>query len=190
MRLFIAFDLAIKVVDKLALLQEDLQRPIVATGATPRWTDAGNIRLTLKYMGELEESMVARAAQAAREVARRHPIFDIEAVGVGCHPDPSTPRILFVGTAEGAPLAQALQQDLESTLETLGIPGDDRLYYPRVTLGRVQTRRGKADLSSVLAPYESTPFGATQVKDMALFDSRLTHRGAATRVIERFPLTG
>ncbi|MBN1946758.1 MAG: RNA 2',3'-cyclic phosphodiesterase [Bradymonadales bacterium] len=190
MRMFIAFDLAIKVVEKLLLVQEDLHRPVSAAGATPRWTEASNIHLTLKFLGEMEQNQIVSVSQVVRDVAGRHPIFEMETYGIGCFPGPRQPRIIWAGTTRGADETLAMQQDIEDGLAAVGIPREDRPFHPHVTIGRLKTRKGRVDLTTILEPYREMPFGPSQVKDMALFQSILSPKGAIYKVIERFPLTG
>lgn len=190
MRVFVAFDLSIRTVENLVLLQEDLQKPVAQLGAKARWTDAANIHLTLKFIGEVERSLVFRVREVLGEVARRHPLFDTETVGTGCFPNYRTPRIIWAGSGAGAEVIGRLQADVEGQLGELGIPKEDRPFFPHVTIGRVQTRKNRVDLEPVLTPYRDTAFGSSQVKDIALYESQLNPSGVVYRVIERFPLLG
>jgi RNA 2',3'-cyclic 3'-phosphodiesterase len=190
MRVFVAFDLSIRTVENLVLLQEDLQKPLAQLGAKARWIDAANIHLTLKFIGEVERSLVFRIREVLAEVARRHPLFDTDTSGTGCFPSYRTPRIVWAGSGQGAEAVARLQNDIETHLGELGIPADDRTFHPHVTIGRVQTRKTRVDLEPVLTPYRDTVFGSSQVKDFALYESQLNPSGVVYRVIERYPLTG
>lgn len=189
MRVFIAFDLSIRTVENLVVLQEDLAKPVADAGAKARWTDAANIHLTLKFLGEMERGMVFRVRDVLRLVSRRHVMFDMETVGVGCFPKPTVPRIIWAGTGPGQDHITQLQSSVEAAMAELGIEPERRPFHPHVTIGRIKTRTKRIDLGPVLEPYAETFFGVSQIKELILFQSELKPTGAVYSVIERFPLS-
>lgn len=190
MRVFVAFDLAISVVEKLVLVQQEINPQIESAGATARWTDAANIHMTLKFIGDVDPSLVIRIRDKLREIVTMHALFDYEAVGVGCFPEPKRPRIIWAGAGAGVERVEALQSDIEERLASLGIAKEKRAFHPHVTLGRLKTFKERVDIEPTLTELSDTVFGNSQVKDLILFESRLTPKGATYHVVERFPLIG
>lgn len=190
MRLFVALDLAIPVVENLVLLQEDLHEPLEALGLTPRWTDAANIHLTLRFLGAVDDALVHRIRDKLREACDESPLFDLRTRGTGAFPGTDCPRILWAGVGEGGDALEALRARVEAGLDDLGLEGDPRPFHPHITLGRMRTEGNRADVGAALAPYSETEFGVTQVKDIALMQSQLHPKGAIYKVVERFALRG
>lgn len=188
MRVFVAFDLAIPVVENLVLLQEDLTAPLRSAGAKPRWPDAANIHLTVRFIGEVDDALVMRIREQLRLVAARTPKLALQTRGTGCFPDARQPRIIWAGAGDGSEAVVALQKDVEEALSAIGVAPDERPFFPHVTVGRVRTPTGRVDAESMLRPYADTDFGTSQIKDIILLESRLGPKGAEYRVIERFPL--
>lgn len=188
MRVFVAVDLAIRVVENLVLLQEDLNGPISDLEGSVRWIEAANIHLTLKFLGDADPGLVIRLREVLREAACSVSLFDLETVGTGCFPDEKRPRVLWAGTGEGLDELNGLRAAVLKGTQSLGIADDKRPYQAHVTLGRVKTFDDRIDVSGVLAPFEQTSFGRSQIKDLLLMESRLDPKGATYHVIERFPL--
>jgi len=190
MRVFICFDLNVRTVNNLVLLQEDLHKPIVELGGKVRWTPPEDIHLTLKFLGETDDDMVFQIRSKLREVAKQHPMVEAETVGTGAFPNAKIPRIIWVGTGKGADAIVTLQQDIETALEKLGIQKDDRPFKPHVTIGRIKTQKQRVNLESIILPHADKQYGVSLAKDFALYRSVLHPRGAIYQVIERFPLMG
>ncbi len=189
MRVFIAVDLAIRVVENLILLQEDLNGPIAEREGSVRWTEAANIHLTLKFLGDADPGLVIRLREVLREAACSVSLFDLETTGTGCFPDENRPRVLWAGAGEGLDELNGLRSAVQKATQSLGIADDKRPYQPHVTLGRIKTFDDRIDVSALLAPFKQTSFGRSQIKDLLLMESRLGPKGASYHVIERFPLS-
>jgi 2'-5' RNA ligase len=188
MRVFVAFELAIPTVERLVLLQEDLAKPISDLGAKPRWTDPENLHLTLKFIGDVEQTLVFRVREALGALAQVQSSFQVSTIGTGCFPDCATPRVVWAGCGEGAHAVHSLQQTVESYLDDMGIPSEARPFRPHVTLGRIRTTRNRVDLSQVIAPYAETDFGTSTINAFSLYESQLGVKGVSYRVLARFPL--
>src|SRR5690554_2341427 len=124
-RLFIAVDLSIGVVEKLVVLQEDLQRQFSARlgdGLNMRWVDAPNIHLTLKFLGETDEALLPMIGQTLAKLGQPLFPFEVECQGMGAFPDASRPRVLWAGMdTRGGEVLGLLQQAIERDLSELGI---------------------------------------------------------------------
>lgn len=190
-RLFLAVDLSISVVEKLVVLQEDLQRKFNARlddGLNMRWVDAPNIHLTLKFLGETDEALLPMIAQTLEKLGQPLFPFEVECQGVGCFPDPSKPRVLWAGMdTRGGEVLGLLQQAIERDLGELGIAEEQREFLPHITLGRVRATKA-IDFSEIIDGFSDMKFGKSYIKDLILYESRLELRGPKYVVLERFPL--
>lgn len=191
-RLFVAVDLSIAVVERLATLQRELTERIDEQfdrdlGLRP--VDAPNIHITLKFLGDTRPEMVPRIRETLEEVCEPLFPFEVECRGVGAFPDRSSPRILWVGLDdESAEVLDLLQTNVERELhQELGIEKESRDYHPHVTVARVKSEH-RPSFEELLGRYADVSFGESFIKDFALYESHLDEDGPRYEVVERFGL--
>lgn len=183
MRAFIAIDLD----PGLKSAVGDLIRRLQATRADVRWTRNDGFHLTLKFLGEIDESRAGQVAEALEDVARRHKSFGLRLEGTGAFPTESSPRVLWVGVTADPGLAE-LRDDLERAFEVAGFAREERPFKPHLTLGRV---KGRARLDRAMVELEAhrrDDFGGMIVGKVALFESRLHPQGAEYRIVKEVEL--
>ena len=147
------------------------------------WVPAENLHLTLKFLGEQSDARLAEAALAIDEAAATVQRFRLTLHSVGGFPGMERPRILWVGTAEGALPLRALRARVEATLGQQAFSPDARPWHPHLTIGRVfDPRRWRRDTSpalhSAIARMGTTIFGTLEVSRVALMRSDLSRSGA------------
>ena len=175
----------------VALLLDDATRGAVAAqierlrslSRAVAWVPPQNLHLTLKFLGEQSETRLGEALGALEETAAGAAPFTIALHGVGAFPGMERPRILWVGVAEGALEARALQSRLDTALGSRGFAGDDRPWHPHLTIGRVfddrrWRREATPDLRHAIAEAARLGFGALAVTRLALMRSDLSPSGA------------
>jgi 2'-5' RNA ligase len=112
-----------------------LRLSLLCTGlAGARWVDPGNLHLTLRFIGEVDEGMASDIDAALVRI--RAPPFAVTLAGAGSFGG-ERPRLLWVGIEDSAPLFQ-LQERIETALRRAGVPPDTRRYSPHVTLARLK----------------------------------------------------
>lgn len=185
-RLFIATDIAVAVVERLALLQAELTERL-GEDAAVRWVEAPNIHVTLKFLGDVDEALFPMLGEALCELVRPLFPFEVRCCRLGAFPDLEQPRILWAGLDDkGAEVMGLLRQMIERDLSELGFTQDDRDYLPHLTLGRI---RSLASTSvSELLSFTDVDFGSSFIKDIVLFESQLHPDGPRYVVRQRFPL--
>jgi 2'-5' RNA ligase len=183
MRLFVALDLTPTVVEGISRFCERL-RP-----ATPdaRWVRPEAIHVTLKFIGEVTGDRVADIRKALGAVHSDAPV-ELEIRGVGFFPDARRPRIFWAGINASPNLAEIAAQ-IESRLETLGIPRESREFRPHLTLARMEKARGLDQLHSALREAGDVQFGAVSTREMHLMRSELGRGGARYTNLETFDFT-
>ncbi len=149
-----------------------------------RWERDAQFHLTLHFVGEVEGPVARRVTEALHGV--RCDPFELSLQGVGHFPPRGAPRILWAGVAASDELVQ-LHDQVERVLRRAGLPGEERRFFPHVSLGRLSG----VPLGRVLGWMEqhlaflSEPFG---VSDVVLFRSRLGAGGAQYSVQSAYPL--
>ncbi|HLC19080.1 MAG TPA: RNA 2',3'-cyclic phosphodiesterase, partial [Thermodesulfobacteriota bacterium] len=79
--------------EKLAELQAALDKGFSRVS----WVRPANIHLTMKFLGEVEESRIDELSRELEAAARDTRPFTLSAGGVGGFPSLKSPRVLWVG---------------------------------------------------------------------------------------------
>jgi 2'-5' RNA ligase len=187
LRTFIAVDLGKAIRDRCVALQENLAR----SGAEVKWVEPENLHVTLLFLGEVNDREVPAMCTAVAEVCTQHAPFPMTVETVGCFPNPRRPRVVWVGTGEGAAELTALHDALEGLLLALGCyRREERQYTPHVTLGRVKSDHPTDKLAAGLAKYAKWQGGQIAVREILVLSSELTPQGPVYTVLSRAKLTG
>jgi 2'-5' RNA ligase len=137
-----------------------------------------NFHVTVKFLGNIDDSRVQGVIDALHTAVRGHAPFDIEVGGLGAFPSATRARVLWAGFVGGtAPLA-ALAASVEDALAPLGFPREGRAFSPHITLGRVREPGRAPALAEALGAAAGRRFGRVAVAATALMRSDLSARGA------------
>lgn len=165
-RLFVGLALPDGVIARLAMLCAGLP------GAN--WVEPVNMHLTLRFIGEVEES-------AAEDIDRmlggfRAEAFSLELAGLGTFGEGAKAHALWAGVMP-SPALSHLQAKIESAVVRAGLPPEGRKFTPHVTLAwlnRPQPNRLQAYIEGNNL-FSAGPFAVDQ---FTLFESRLGKGGA------------
>ena len=184
MRTFIAIDLDAALKDRVALLVQKLSRG----NPNVKWIERDGMHLTLKFLGEIDETQAEAVKETLRTVAARHHPFELGLKGTGTFPPGSrNPRVLWAGFEPREELS-ALQADIEEELARKGFPKEERPFRAHLTLGRVRTSRDIQKTVRELEGWAEFEFGYMGAKTVTFFESALTPDGARYTALAEYPL--
>jgi 2'-5' RNA ligase len=183
-RAFLAIDLPESLRPGLALAQGELKK----SQADVRWVPPGNIHITLKFFGNLPDAevppIIAAARQAAsQQAASQQAPLSLQVLGAGAFPSSRSPRVVWLGLGgDLLPLSQFFHR-LEKAFAQLGYPPEGRAFNPHLTLGRVRSPEGRAQLSRAIEKLvvDWPPF---QVREIILYQSVLSPKGSTYTPLE------
>jgi RNA 2',3'-cyclic 3'-phosphodiesterase len=181
MRAFIAIHLPGCLHTALASAQQTFRS--ACSGA--RWTHPDGIHLTLKFLGEISDTMVKQVVESLTPFGSFEP-FSVEVKGFGFFPNAGRPRVFWAGV-EAPPALAELAARVDSAMEKTGFAREPRTYSPHLTLARFQVPRAQPELEAALARYEAASLGAFEASEFYLFESKLSSQGAQYRKVMRFP---
>ncbi len=190
-RTFVAINLSSEMKERLMDVQQRLRRS--APPETVRWVRPQGIHLTLKFLGEVPASQIPQITAALREACRVHTPFTFTVGGVGCFPNPRSPRVVWVGVEEESGALVALQKSVEKAMTQLGFPRESRPFHPHLTLGR--TRKGlrntdRRRLGDAIATAGVGLLGEVSVDAVYLMRSDLRPSGAVYTALAEARLEG
>lgn len=184
MRAFIGIALPDAVRSSLA----GLQRQLSESGADVKWVEAENLHVTLKFLDEITDEQRRRVEELLARVAGGQGAFTLGLKQVGAFPSTSSPRVLWVGLAEGRDAAMRIAQAIEQEGQAISLRREERPFAAHVTLGRVRTPRNRAALSQRLQEIVWSPPAAWRVPSLTLYESVLSSAGPRYTALADFPL--
>ncbi len=157
----------------------------MARGGLPgaRWIDPEFYHLTLRFIGDVDDSVAREVAFILGQVRRN--TFEVRLDGLssfGGH----RPRAIVATATPSQPLLE-LQSEHERLLQRIGLEPEGRKYTPHVTLARLRdsSSRQVADYLSTRGHFRVPPF---EVPRFVLFSSRDSVGGGPYVLEADYPL--
>ena len=175
--LFVAAQLPLDIAERLAGLG----------GGVPgaRWVPAQNMHVTLRYIGEVDGTMADDIATGLAGIAGAP--FEIAVEGVGHFGGKNGSRVLYADIAPREPLKR-LHDKIETMLQRIGMPADERRYHPHVTLARM--KRGPLDrVGRFLQCHGMLMSERFELCEFHLYTSLRGHDGAIYSIEHSYPLS-
>ena len=146
LRTFIAVEIDPSHKQKLIHLISTLKR----SDADVKWVNETQMHLTLKFLGNIEESKVQEISDALKSIANNTKEFTISLSNLGAFPNAKRPRVIWVGIDKGKNQLKLLASQIETNLEKLGFPKEPRDFKSHLTLGRVKSQKNLQNLTKLL----------------------------------------
>jgi RNA 2',3'-cyclic 3'-phosphodiesterase len=194
MRLFIALDIDEAIRERILRFLEGVQ----AFAPDARWVKPESLHVTLKFIGEQPDSAVEQITGALQNV--NGAATEIHFRGYGFFPTPKSARVFWIGMDAGPELA-ALAKAIDEKTASLGIPEEDRVLSPHLTLARSSGGSGsprhlKGDrpnrafqrLQEKLSSLPAPEFGTMTPREFFLYQSQLSPKGSKYTKLQRFAL--
>ncbi len=173
-RTFIAVDIDPTIRRRLLTAAEQIDCPDMKV----RWTAVENIHLTLKFLGDVDDSELNDVCRAAMQVAADIEPFDFSITGLSCQPTAGRQlRMIWAGVDDQSGGLASLNAALEDAMETLGFPREHRKFSPHLTLGRVKSVAHADAVRSAVAESAETDFGIQGCDEIVIYTSVLSPDG-------------
>lgn len=148
-----------------------------------RWQNDGQLHLTLRFIGEVDRHRAEDIAAALGSI--NGPPIDLALNSVGIFDRRGRVDALWAGVSPHDEL-KALHNRVDRACLGVGVPPDQRVYLPHITLARLNRSSGPPDdFLSLHAGLSSSPFTIGQ---FGLFESELGREGAVYHLVERYSL--
>ncbi|MBN2240018.1 MAG: RNA 2',3'-cyclic phosphodiesterase [Dehalococcoidales bacterium] len=175
-RTFIAIEIPEGVKAQLDSIISSLQSK---STASVKWVETGNIHLTLKFLGDIDVSLVGPVTEVLKEASKAVTPFMLEMNKLGVFPNPKRPRVAWAGLDGDIKQLNRLQQSIESDLESLGFERENRKFSPHLTIARVRDKASTVDQERFgnLITASVIEKKAFTVDSVNLMKSQLTRQG-------------
>jgi RNA 2',3'-cyclic 3'-phosphodiesterase len=186
MRTFIAIELPKEIKEYLAKLQQELK----TAQADVKWVEPDNIHLTLKFLGEIDDTLLEKITAIINDVANKISAFKLRINSLGAFPKIDSPRVIWVGVDAGDKEVKEIAGKLEEEIAKIGIPKEDRPFSSHITIGRTKSGLNQQKLVQVLKDKfdlggKNPEFSASKI---TLFKSTLSPKGPAYEILKEADL--
>ena len=146
------------------------------------WVPPENIHLTLRFLGEVEDGLLAALRSGLDEIADDESPFALQLGHTGAFPNLRQPRVIWVGLVDAEEWLLPLQKLVESLVRSQGWECERaKKFSPHLTLGRVRPKSRPPRGEWVVHP----PASRFTVEGLSLVRSELKHSGAEYSVLHR-----
>ena len=182
MRAFLAFEVSAEVRENLAKVEEELKQ----TRADIKLVEKENLHFTVKFLGEIPETMVEEVDRRLGKLTLQR--MEVDVRGLGAFPDLRRPRVVWAGVSphDLASISGNGQQVIDA-LEGVG-ESDDRGFNPHITVARVRSPRNVEALTSLIRECSAKEFGRSTISALKLKSSSLTPNGPTYRDVREYAL--
>jgi 2'-5' RNA ligase len=149
--------------------------------------DLGQLHVTLKFLGDTEESLVPKLDEVMRSATGGIAPFIVRLHGSGTFPQKGNARVVWVGLEGTEPLA-IIASRLEGSLRELGFEPEGRAFQPHLTLARVKDPRASTPAITLAENYATADFGSVNVDRILLKKSVLGPKGPTYTTVITSPL--
>jgi len=142
-----------------------------------RWVSTENIHLTIKFLGDVRDDIVAEIENRLKLIGKRYHPFSVGIRGLGSFPNFNNPNVLWLGV-EASDQLEALYREIDVTLSDMGFQKDNRRFSPHLTIARVKDRHNIGPVLKELSTYKDAFFGTIEIREILLMKSVLKPSGA------------
>ena len=174
-RSFIAIKIPADIQKKLQGIQDKLKQ----SAAHVSWVNPENIHLTLKFLGNIEETQLDEIAAGIRNSTQGLSPFQLQVGYAGAFPNIRFPRVIWIGVSDDeAGNLKTLQQELSNNLAQIGFDAEKERFQPHLTLGRVRSQKNRSNLLRAIEAMVNVWVGEVSVRSLYLIKSELKPTGA------------
>jgi len=172
MRSFIAVDIDNNLKKNII----DIQNALSTSYIKIKFVEPENLHFTLKFLGDMEESMIDNIYRILQKNLERYKPFEINLKGLGAFPSFSYIRVLWIGIEDENNFLVNIIKELNRDLRKFGFK-EEKEVIPHLTIGRVKFVRDKEKISQILKELQNIKIGKMIVDKILIKKSVLTPKG-------------
>mgnify|MGYP001202575620 CR=1 FL=1 len=154
----------------------EFENEVKKTGTDLKLVEPKNVHITLKFLGDIEETLADELEKIIINAVKEMKSFDIQLKGTGVFPNNNYIKVVWLGIQNSKPIAEIAQRIDEQTSK-IGFEKERRSFSPHLTISRVKTVKNKDQLLQVLEKYRDVEFADIKVDNIKLKKSELTPNG-------------
>lgn len=156
-------------------------------GEQLRWIDPQNFHLTLRFLGNTEDSQLIGICKELELLVPQFPVFNLDIEGIGLFGKQSAPKVLWAGV-KVPEIVYDLAGRIEKIVCNAGFPGETKPFNPHLTLCRIKSLTNTAHLLNLVNRYKQTHFHTQKVNQIIFYESILKNSGPVYMPVKVFEL--
>ena len=180
---FIAIDIGAS--SKLIQLENEIDK----TGANVKLVEPKNIHITLKFLGDTDESLIDEIETIMKNAVEGIDPFNIQLKGTGVFPNQNYIKVVWIGIDKGEQIGD-IARKIDESLSKLGFEKEKRGFSSHLTIARVRSAKNKEQLVKIIEKYNDVEFADIKVDSITLKKSELTPQGPIYTTLKEIPLSG
>jgi len=185
MRLFVAINIDDAVKVAVAKLQQQFRQRL-RNGNGLKWVEPAIMHLTLKFLGEVDESRIEEINDAIILACLEKKAFEFELSTVGTFGRPA--KVLWLSSEKQSSELIALADSVEQAMQELGFEKESRPFSLHLTLARVKDSGVEKNLRQIANEYQNVELPPVTVDSVCLYKSQLTSDGPVYTLLRKIEL--
>ncbi|UCH71793.1 MAG: RNA 2',3'-cyclic phosphodiesterase [Thermoplasmatales archaeon] len=165
----------------------EFEKEIKKTYADVKIVEPENIHITLKFLGNTDESKTDQIEEIIKDAVKEVKPFKIRLKGTGVFPNKSYMKVIWVGIENGDKII-LIANEINEKLVEIGFEKEKRKFSAHLTIARVRSAKNKERLLQKIQKYECVEFGDMEVKSVTLKNSDLTPKGPIYTTLKEIKL--
>ena len=170
-RAFLAIDLDDDLKPKIHKIIKEFKQ----IDADIKYVDLQNLHFTLKFFGDIDTDGIDLISSKIENVIKDFDSFNIKIKGCGAFPNTNRIKVIWVGLDEDE-ILKNLHDRLDKEFNSIGFDLDKK-YSSHLTIGRMKSAKGKADVKKTMETNKTVDIGTMEVNTIILKKSTLTPSG-------------
>ena len=180
-RIFIAINLPEDTKKKLTEYQDKWPELPV------RWTKKENIHITLKFIGEISSDQYTQIEDALNQTDFNSGGIVLNIRGCGKFGKGHSLNILWIGIEQNEKL-ENIYNKIEASLAKKGIPREQRIFKPHITVGRNRKAFNFKSFLEILEKESDCFISKFYISHFQIFKSQLRPEGPIYTILKEIPL--
>ncbi len=118
-----------------------------------KWVNEDNFHFTLKFLGETDESLIAKISKILEKVSLNTQPIKLKIENLGPFGSRYNPRVIWAGIENNPQIAEFADKILNK-LDEAGFTRDRQNFVPHITVGRIKNVNNKKHLKSIIDKYK------------------------------------
>ena len=141
-----------------------------------KWVEPENMHLTIKFLGETDETKIPALKLALQQGARFSKSFTMKIENTGIFGSRYDPKVVWFGI-EKRPELDTLAKNIFAELQKCGWQPDRQNFVPHLTIGRIKEIRDKPLFQKIISNFSLRHIQEENVTEIVLYESILRREG-------------
>jgi 2'-5' RNA ligase len=152
-----------------------------------RFVEPGNLHLTLRFLGETEETKIPDIDRILTKSAAAAKAFTLNINQTGVFGSSYNPRVVWFGIDQNE-LLTLLHTRIESDLKKVGFFPDRQNFVPHLTLSRVKQLKDLKLFQKTIGEFREKEIMKQEVQSFSLIESILKKEGPVYQTLNSYML--